>query len=177
MSAEKLQSRRKKRKLRKLPFVILGIALIVLISFFWIKSSYQSGIQYARDHGKKSQDYAFNSTIKKDAKVNILILGQDRVVDGAARTDSIMVAQYDYLSKKMKVISVMRDIYAEIPGYQNYKINTAYTLGGPELLRKTLKKNLGIDIEYYAIIDFKGFEHMVDEIAPDGLPIDRKSVV
>ena len=39
----------------------------------------------------------------------------------------------------MKMMSV-RDIYADIPGYDKYKINAAYLLGGPELLRKTLNK-------------------------------------
>ena len=40
----------------------------------------------------------------------------------------------------------MRDIYADIP--IRYKINAAYSLGGPELLRKTLNKNLGVNPEY-----------------------------
>ncbi len=173
MSADQRYVRRKKHRLKKLPIVILVLLLLVVVIFVWMKWSYDSGLQLAKEHGKSQKDYTFNGPITKDAKSNVLILGQDRVVDGAARTDSIMVAQYDYLNKKMKVISIMRDIYAEIPGgYQNYKINTAYTLGGPELLRKTIKHNLGIDLEYYAIIDFKGFEQMVDELSPDGLPIN-----
>ena len=57
----------------------------------------------------------------------------------------------------MKMMSIMRDIYAEIPGYDKYKINAAYSLG-EELLRQTLNKNLGINPEYYAVIDFTGFE-------------------
>lgn len=61
--------------------------------------------------------------------------------------------------KKMKMMSVMRDIYADIPGYGKHKINSAYALGGPELLRKTLDKNLGINPEYYAVVDFTGFEN------------------
>lgn len=166
------KQQKKSIRIRKLPFILLALIIVVFLLFLWIRHSYQSGIQVARDHGKAAKVYPFNGVVKKDAKVNVLVLGQDREVDGAARTDSIMVAQYDYLTKKMKIVSVMRDIYAEIPGYQNYKINTAYSLGGPELLRKTLKKNLGLDIEYYAIIDFKGFETMIDELAPNGLPIN-----
>lgn len=166
------KQKNKSMRIRKLPFIILAIIVIVLLLFLWVKHSYESGIQVARDHGKTAKVYPFHGVVKKDAKVNVLVLGQDREVDGSARTDSIMVAQYDYLTKKMKLISIMRDIYAEIPGYQNYKINTAYTLGGPELLRQTIKKNLGLDIEYYAIIDFKGFETMIDELAPNGLPIN-----
>lgn len=164
--------RRKKRRIRKLPFILLFIIFILLGCFLYIKSSYESGLKQAEKHAPKHEQYEFNGVNKKDGKINILILGQDRAVDGSARTDSIMIGQYNYLNKKMKVISVMRDIYAEIPGYRNYKINTAYTLGGPELLRQTIKKNLDIDIDHYAIVDFKGFSAMVDEISPNGVPID-----
>ncbi|KAA1040278.1 LytR family transcriptional regulator [Macrococcus equipercicus] len=173
MIAQQPNARKKKRRLKKLPIVILALLLLSVLLAFWMKSSYSAGIGVAREHGKTPEKYTFNGPINKDAKVNVLILGHDRAVDGSSRTDSIMVAQYDYLNKKMKIISIMRDIYADIPdGYRNYKINTAYTLGGPELLRKTIKRNLGLDIEYYAVIDFKGFEQMVDELAPNGLPIN-----
>ncbi len=164
--------RRKKRRIRKLPFILIFIICILLGCFLYIKSSYESGLNQAEKHAPKHEQYEFNGVNKKDGKINILILGQDRAVDGSARTDSIMIGQYNYLNKKMKVISVMRDIYAEIPGYRNYKINTAYTLGGPELLRQTIKQNLDIDIDHYAIVDFKGFSAMVDEISPNGVPID-----
>lgn len=66
----------------------------------------------------------------------------------------------------------MRDIYADIPGYGKHKINSAYALGGPKLLRKTLDKNLGINPEYYAVVDFTGFEKMIDELMPEGVPIN-----
>lgn len=92
--------------------------------------------------------------------------------EGKSRADSMMVAQYDPKDGKAKVISIMRDIYTEIPGYKNYKINTAFYLGGPELLRETLKHDFDLDIEYYALIDFKGFEKMVDALAPGGIEID-----
>ena len=104
------------------------------------------------------------------------MLGADKASGGKSRSDSIMVVQYDYIHKKMKMMSVMRDIYAEIPGYQNYKINAAYSLGGPELLRKTLNKNLGINPEYYAVIDFTGFEKMIDELEPNGVPMDVEKI-
>jgi len=166
------ERRKKRRRIRKLPFILFFIILVLLGCFLYIKMSYESGLKQAEKHAPKHEQYEFNSVNKKDGKIDILILGQDRAVDGSARTDSIMIGQYNYLNKKMKVISVMRDIYAEIPGYRNYKINTAFTLGGPDLLRQTIKQNLDIDIDHYAIVDFKGFSAMVDEISPNGLPID-----
>ena len=63
------------------------------------------------------------------------MLGADKASGGKSRSDSIMVVQYDYIHKKMKMMSVMRDIYAEIPGYQNYKINAAIHLADLNLER------------------------------------------
>ncbi|UWF55824.1 LCP family protein [Staphylococcus hyicus] len=164
--------RRKKRRIRKLPFIILAIILLLIATIVFSISSYRSGLEVAKDHKQAPKLHKFNGTSKNDAKATVLILGSDREDGGVSRTDSIMIAQYDFLHKDMKIVSVMRDIYADIPGYNRYKINTAYSLGGPELLRKTLKENLGIEPEYYATLDFKGFEAMIDELSPEGVPIN-----
>lgn len=164
--------RRKKKKLRKLPFVILIIVVLLIAMITYVVHEYQSGMKYAQEHAKDIKIHKFNGAIKNDGKITVLMLGADQANGGKSRTDSIMVVQYDYIKKKMKMMSIMRDIYAEIPGYDKYKINAAYSLGGPELLRQTLNKNLGINPEYYAVIDFTGFEKMIDELEPNGVPID-----
>ena len=46
-----------------------------------------------------------------------------------SRTDTMMVLSWDKSAGKMRVISFMRDIYADIPGFKSYKLNTAYYLG------------------------------------------------
>lgn len=40
------------------------------------------------------------------------------------------------------------------------------------IVKKTLNKNLGVNPEYYAVVDFTGFEKMIDELQPNGVPID-----
>lgn len=105
-------------------------------------------------------------------KVNILLLGVDSRGEEKSRTDTIMIAQYDSEKQTAKIVSLMRDIYVEIPDHKNYKINTAYFLGGPELLRQTIKRNFDIDIHYYAVIDFKGFESVIDTLAPHGIEMN-----
>ncbi|UXV33995.1 LCP family protein [Staphylococcus sp. IVB6181] len=171
-SGEQPLPKRTKKRMRKLPFVILGILIIFIILIVYAVSGYRSGINYAKKHNPNMKVEKFNGPVKNDSKISILLLGADKSDGGKSRTDSIMVAQYDYIHKKMKVVSVMRDTYAKIPGYRDYKINAAYSLGGPELLRKALVENYGINPEYYAVVDFKGFEKMIDELAPDGIPID-----
>lgn len=83
-----------------------------------------------------------------------------------------MIGQYDVEHDRAKLVSIMRDTYVQIPGHGNNKINAAFAIGGPELLRKTIKQNFDIDLNYYAIVNFKGFENIVDTISPDGIEVD-----
>lgn len=162
----------KKKRIRKLPFITLIIIILLAIVIGYAIHGYNSGIDYAKDHGKTLKEHKFNGAQKNDGKITVMVLGADKEQGGISRTDSIMIAQYDFVHKKLKMMSVMRDIYADIPGNGQHKINSAYSIGGPELMRKTLKKNLGVDPEYYAILDFTGFEKMIDELEPNGVPID-----
>lgn len=72
----------------------------------------------------------------------------------------------------MKMMFVMCDIYVDILGYGKYKINLVYVLGGLELFRKIFDKNLGINFEYYVVVDFIGFEKMIDELMLEGVLIN-----
>src|SRR5690606_27198972 len=89
-----------------------------------------------------------------------------------SRADTIMMAQYHPDKGTYKLISFMRDMYVDIPGHGKNKINAALALGGPELLRKTIKENFDVEIQYYSIIDFEGFVHLIDEAFPNGVEVE-----
>ncbi|MDQ0115038.1 LCP family protein [Paenibacillus harenae] len=100
-------------------------------------------------------------------RVNILLLGGDaRGLDKGekARSDSIMVASFDPVTKKAHLLSVLRDTYVEIEGHGRGRINTALTLGDYPLAMKTVGDLLGLDIQYYVYTDFEGFKALVDTI-------------
>ncbi len=166
-------SRQKSTKRKKLYSQIALILIVgVLATVGYVFYQFQSGVSMAEEIEGDPQEYEFNGVKNLDT-VNVLLLGVDaRADEERSRTDSIMVAQYNPKEGTAKIISIMRDIYTEIPGFRNYKMNTAFFLGGPELLRETLKVNFDLDIEYYALIDFTGFENMVDVLAPNGIEID-----
>jgi polyisoprenyl-teichoic acid--peptidoglycan teichoic acid transferase len=105
-------------------------------------------------------------------EVNVLLLGSDSRGEEHSRTDTIMIAHYDPQTSKIKLISLMRDMLVSVPDYGQQKLNAAFTFGGPELLRETIKENLGVNLHYYAIIDFEGFEKAVDLLVPDGIEVD-----
>jgi polyisoprenyl-teichoic acid--peptidoglycan teichoic acid transferase len=170
---EEMDSRldRKSKKKKRGRKVILVLLLLIFSLLGYAGFQFYSGYKMAGDD-KLQEDYTFNGVKDKDGKVNVLLLGVDSRGEEKSRTDTMMLAQIDPKTNETKLVSFMRDIYVEIPGYQNYKLNTAFYLGGPELLRKTIKHNFDIDIQYFMVVDFKGFEQSVDVLAPDGIEMD-----
>lgn len=165
---------KKKRRIRKRRvFLFIFFILIIGVAVYAFTQYYQGKNQAGEGILDKQENIEFNG--KKDSKgrINFLLLGIDkRKNETKSHTDTIMVAQYDPNNDKVKLISLMRDMFVEVPGYKKWKINTAYFLEGPELLRKTIQQNFGLDVQYYMMVDFKGFEKIVDTLAPNGIEMD-----
>ena len=162
----------KKTRVRKRGFIVLGIIAFISILILYIFFSYRSGLNIAAENGVEPTGEEFNPVDNHDGKKTMMIIGKDRMDEGAERTDVIMIGQYDYMQKEMKLVSVMRDIYVEIPGYQSYKINAVYSLGGVELLREVMAHNFDINIEEYVTVDYDAFMETVNVVNPDGITID-----
>ena len=105
---------------------------------------------------------------KKDTNpnvVNLIFFGLDRRnSDAASRSDTIMVVSIDYTNKKVKVTSLMRDMYIPIPGKGLNRINAAYAFGGPLLALKTINSDFNLDIKNYVTVDFFGMEKVIDRV-------------
>ena len=71
----------------------------------------------------------------------------------------MMLLSWNQETNDMKLVSFMRDIYAEIPGYQSYKLNTAYYLGGVQLLKDTLNKCLIFQFIIMQLLILKALNH------------------
>ena len=96
---------------------------------------------------------------------NVLLIGSDRrSMSEEGRSDAMMMLTIDRKHKKIKMTSFLRDLYIKIPGKYGTKLNSAYSVGGVDLLKKTLTANLGINVDKYIIIDFKAFKTVVNKI-------------
>lgn len=95
--------------------------------------------------------------------VNILLIGQDRREgEGRARSDSMILCTFNKQTRQLTMTSFLRDLYVEIPGYNNNRINAAYAAGGMSLLNKTLEKNFGIHVDGNVEVDFGQFSDIID---------------
>ena len=120
-------------------------------------------------------DITWNSSdlphIGGDGIVNLLLIGQDRREgQGRARSDSMILCTFNTKRKTLTMTSFMRDLYVEIPDYQDNRINAAYALGGMELLDATLMQNFGIEVDGNVEVDFGEFEQIIDLLG--GVDID-----
>ncbi|WP_423410264.1 LCP family protein [Heyndrickxia sp. MSNUG] len=151
-------------------FLLLSIFLVGLMNIFeYIEGTLKTFNQPLK---KVEANDSFQGEENKLDEINVLLLGSDSRGEKQARTDTIMVAHYNPKTHKVKIISLMRDMYVSIPEHGQQKLNAAYTYGGPELLRKTIQLNLGLNIHHYAIVDFKGFEKAVDLLVPEGIEVN-----
>jgi polyisoprenyl-teichoic acid--peptidoglycan teichoic acid transferase len=164
---------KKKRKKRKLKAIVLLLFFFIFATFGYAYFQYQQGVNHSKEQASVEQEkYEFNGEKDRYGGTNILLIGSDSRGGADARSDTIMIAQYHPDKHSYKLISIMRDTYVDIPKHGKNRINAAFALGGPELLRQTIKDNFDVDTKYYAIIDFEGFVHLIDEAFPEGVEIN-----
>lgn len=118
-------------------------------------------------------------------RINILLLGVDRRKSDNWNhlTDTIIIVTVDPANKTVGMLSIPRDLQIPIPGFGEDRINTVnvkgessdYPGGGPALLERALETNFGIPIDYYIMIDFKGFAKIIDTLG--GIDIDAPNAL
>ncbi|MFC4411267.1 LCP family protein [Chungangia koreensis] len=165
---------RRKRRFRfgRFFFLILLLSVVGMATFSVLQ--YREGSNLAGENGA-SEDEDFTGDTKDPKYMhieNILLIGVDDDGSGKSRSDTMIVASWNKDNDTVKLISFMRDIYADIPRYESYKLNTAYYLDGVQLLKDTLTGMFGIPIHHYALIDFDNFETLIDIAAPNGVEVN-----
>jgi len=115
-------------------------------------------------------------------RVTMLLMGIDyrdwESGNNYSRTDTMILLTIDPVARTAGVLSIPRDLWAAIPGFNPAKINTAhyfgdlydYPGGGPALAVKTVENVIGVPIDYYARLDFGAFVEFIDII--DGVKVE-----
>ncbi len=114
-------------------------------------------------------------------RLTVLLMGIDRrsaesAEDGPWRTDSMILLSIDPKAQTVSMLSVPRDLYITIPDYgygeHRDRINTAYYWGdfyeypggGAALAKQAIRRNFGIEVDRYLVMDFNGFREMIDYV-------------
>jgi LCP family protein required for cell wall assembly len=115
--------------------------------------------------------------------LNILLLGSDSRADfrqeeaqaeagtpSDQRSDVMILIHIPAGGKPVYGISIMRDLWVDIPGYGGSKVNAALGLGGMPLAVKTAESLLGVPIQHVVMTDFEGFKGLTDALG--GVPVN-----
>jgi LCP family protein required for cell wall assembly len=190
-SNEKPKKTKKKRSLRrKIVYSGLGLLIIGFGIGAWYGSAILTSINKAFHGNVFSDVHALLSTSKlkgeSQGRVNILLAGDssdDPGHAGADLTDSIMVVSIDTKNNTGFMLSVPRDLWVNVPGVGHEKINGAndvtnfsepgYPNGGMGQLEQIVTTDLGIPIDYYALINYEAFKDSVNAVG--GITINIQS--
>lgn len=126
----------------------------------------QSNINLESEDLLNSSDSHIENTIPRNTDIkNLAIFGIDGTDGELCRSDCIMILTIDNIHDKIKLSSIIRDSYVNIPTKQKKdKINHAYAFGGPSLAVETLNKNFDIDISKFVSVNFSSFPKIIDSV-------------
>lgn len=159
----------KKKKKNIILWIILCLIFIVIIS---------AGAYIIRIFEELKPETEEGQIIRQDYKIdwsgrmNILVIGCDERahLNLGARADTIILMNFDLDKKIVRIMSIPRDAWTEIPGHNcsqkiNSTLNSAYwSDGGVGLTLKTVENMLKIPIKLYAKVDFVAFRDVVDAL-------------
>ena len=167
-------------------FVLLACSLPIL--WILISSMDKGGFQMLADIAKSSnqptpfQPFQYTTTPTRDIKpitdalvpnaglvppegqINILLLGSDWRPNSGFRTDVILLVSIYIQQSKVSLVSFPRDLWVQLPGMQEERINTAMGYGGFGLVQSTFERNFAVHLDHYMMTDFSGFKAIIDTL-------------
>lgn len=160
--------------------LIIAIILIVVISGGLIYSNVFLAKINKKDIPKdneslgitKTQEGEGPSKIDKDI-INIALFGKD---GSDERIDSIIIVSIDKKQNTVKLTSLLRDMYIDLPGHGIWILNHAIKLGGPELALKTINSNFDLDITDYVTINMDGFIKLIDALGGVQVHVEAEEI-
>lgn len=181
-ASSKIGSKRKSPMSRKKKFLLAALILIILLCggglMFYSKLqnvAEEIGIKIKPTDLITSVISNTKPELKRDStgkRTNVLMVGVDTRVhnQGLLNTDTIIVASYNHDTNETVMISIPRDIYAEIPGegwfikingiYGNAEMNEEGS--GMDALEEAVETFTGLEIQYYGMVDLEGFVEIID---------------
>ncbi len=175
MAKKNKKEKKGKKKIVGRIFLVIGILFSMALGSIAATAQYRlngslSLINFDKKDSLDKVDISKYDTVSDSAIINILLVGADKNPDEqdsngvARRSDSMMIATLDMKHQKLKITSLMRDMYVEIPGHGKQKLNAAYSLGGIKLLYETIVSNFGVKMNGYAEVNFDAFVDVINAV-------------
>ena len=158
---------------KRVTFILIGLIVTICLSGF--------GYVYLKLNKMYVKDEVVKSTEEQGTIVegitNILLVGTDgEYIEKGNRSDSMMVVTIDSKNKDIRISSIARDTYVDIPGYSTEKLTHAYAYEGIDLLKEVFKVNFNLDIDKYIAVNFVSFMDIMDELGGVEVNVEAKDI-
>ena len=158
---------------KRVALILIGVIVTICLSGF--------GYVYFKLNKMYVKDEAVKNTEEQGTMVegitNILLVGTDgEYIEKWNRSDSMMVVTIDSKNKDIRISSIARDTYVDIPGYSTEKLTHAYAYEGIDLLREVFKVNFNLDIDKYIAVNFVSFMDIMDELGGVEVNVEEKDI-
>lgn len=152
------------------------ISIIVIIALFGVGFVYSKLNKiYVKDDAAKANEKSEATMV--EGVTNILLVGTDgEYVEKGNRSDSVMLLTIDSNKKAIKISSIARDTYVDIPGYSTEKLTHAYGYEGIDLLKKVFEVNFNIKVDKYVAVNFVSFMDIMDELGGVEVKVEEKDI-
>lgn len=174
------KNKKKKRHPIRNTFIVFLCLIIVTIScvgFYGYNTVDKLLSSFNTDEPLEENLYISSDELYSDPdQINILLVGVDaRETEVGSRSDTMMLVTLDNKNGQIKLTSFLRDSYVDVAGRNRWsKLNSAYFRGGIQMLVDTLELNFGVEIPYYALVDFEIFMTIVDELGGINVDVTEK---
>lgn len=173
---------------KKAAITIAVIALVAAIAFavfyFIVRPMiYNAKTAEMQDQSRVSEMEALDNVLDKaptsfNEPFTVLLLGSDAREDDpdmGARTDTIVLCRIDPSVNTISMMSIPRDTMVHIDGVGTCKINAAYFYGGASATVSAVKDLTGVEINYYAEINFEKLVGLIDALG--GIDVHNDEVI
>lgn len=165
--------RNQKRPRRRWLWGLLALSLIALVAApFFVRPFSKEPEVTAQPEAEPGAPPPAERPRQPRGVTTFLMLGADQRPGDIGRADTLIVGSYDDRTERLAMLSIPRDTYTYVQGYDYTKINHAFAYGGTALTRKSVQELLGLSIDHYVLINFQGFMRFIDGLG--GLEIDAE---
>lgn len=113
--------------------------------------------------------------VDNDRVINIMLLGEDNKAGYyRGRTDAMILVTINTKTKTITLTSIMRDLFVQIPGWADNRINAAYVFGGIDLFEQTFTENFGITLDGIIMVELEKFADVVDILGGVTMELTQK---
>ena len=165
------QKKKSHKKSRQWIVLLVSLLLFGIVGWYALVAGVYEKMTYT-----PNQTLA-EGPLKAKGATNILLIGSDSRTDSdEGRSDAMILLSISKNTKTIQMISFLRDMYVEIPGHDGNRLNAAYSFGGPELLIETIRRNFGIEVNHYVVVNFQAFANLVDAVGGVELELSNEEV-